>query len=106
MIEPRRPALGAARRRPIGTRSACQSTTPRRPGAGRPQMPLPRVPRAACTTLRAMSALPRRRDPLRALASPSGLAVLAITAFAALLSVQAADGPWLAELGRTIASRG
>jgi hypothetical protein len=53
-----------------------------------------------------MSALPRRRDPLRALASPGGLAVLAITAFAALLSVQAADGPWLAELGRTIAQRG
>ena len=53
-----------------------------------------------------MSALPRRGDPLRALARPGGLAALAVTAFAALLSVQAADGPWLAELGRTIASRG
>src|SRR3978361_1702197 len=53
-----------------------------------------------------MSALPRRRDPLRALASPGGLAVLAITALAALLSVQAADGPWLIELGRTIVQRG
>ena len=53
-----------------------------------------------------MSALPRRGDPLRALARPGGLAVLAITAFAALLSVQAADGPWLGELGRAIASRG
>jgi hypothetical protein len=53
-----------------------------------------------------MSALPRRGDPLRALARPGGLAVLAITAFAALLSVQAADGPWLGELGRTIANRG
>jgi hypothetical protein len=53
-----------------------------------------------------MSALPRRGDPLRALARPGGLAVLAVTAFAALLSVQAADGPWLAELGRTIANRG
>ena len=53
-----------------------------------------------------MSALPRRGDPLRALARPGGLAALAITAFAALLSVQAADGPWLAELGRAIASSG
>ena len=53
-----------------------------------------------------MSALPRRGDPLRALARPSGLAVLAITAIAALLSVQAADGPWLSELGRAIADRG
>jgi hypothetical protein len=53
-----------------------------------------------------MSALPRRGDPLRALARPGGLAALAVTAFAALLSVQAADGPWLAELGRTIANRG
>ena len=53
-----------------------------------------------------MSALPRRGDPLRALARPGGLAALAVTAFAALLSVQAADGPWLAELGRAIASRG
>ena len=53
-----------------------------------------------------MSALPRRGDPLRALARPGGLAALAVTAFAALLSVQAADGPWLAELGRAIADRG
>jgi hypothetical protein len=53
-----------------------------------------------------MSALPRRGDPLRALARPGGLAALAVTAMAALLSVQAADGPWLAELGRTIADRG
>jgi hypothetical protein len=53
-----------------------------------------------------MSALPRRGDPLRALARPGGLAALAITAIAALLSVQAADGPWLAELGRAIAERG
>ena len=53
-----------------------------------------------------MSALPRRGDPLRALARPGGLAALAVTAFAALLSVQAADGPWLAELGRAIAERG
>ena len=53
-----------------------------------------------------MSALPRRGDPLRALARPGGLAALAVTAFAALISVQAADGPWLAELGRSIASRG
>ena len=53
-----------------------------------------------------MSALPRRGDPLRALARPGGLAALAITAFAALLSVEAADGPWLAELGRVIADRG
>jgi hypothetical protein len=53
-----------------------------------------------------MSVLPRRGDPLRALARPGGLAALAITAFAALLSVQAADGPWLAELGRVIANRG
>ena len=52
-----------------------------------------------------MSALPRRGDPLRALARPGGLAALAVTAFAALLSVQAADGPWLAELGRAIAER-
>ena len=50
-----------------------------------------------------MSALPRRGDPLRALARPGGLAALAVTAIAALLSVQAADGPWLAELGRAIA---
>ena len=53
-----------------------------------------------------MSALPRRGDPLRALARPGGLAMLFVTAFAALLSVQAADGPWLTELGRSIASRG
>ena len=53
-----------------------------------------------------MSALPRRGDPLRALARPSGLAALAVTAIAALLSVQAADGPWLTELGRAIANRG
>ena len=53
-----------------------------------------------------MSALPRRGDPLRALARPGGLAALAVTAVAALLSVQAADGPWLAELGRAIANRG
>ena len=53
-----------------------------------------------------MSALPRRGDPLRALARPGGLAALAVTAFAALLSVQAADGPWLSELGRAIADRG
>jgi hypothetical protein len=53
-----------------------------------------------------MSVFPRRGDPLRALARPGGLAVLAVTAFAALLSVQAADGPWLAELGRAIADRG
>jgi hypothetical protein len=53
-----------------------------------------------------MSALPRRGDPLRSLARPGGLAALAVTAFAALLSVQAADGPWLTELGRAIASRG
>lgn len=53
-----------------------------------------------------MSALPRRGDPLRALARPGGLAALAITAFVALLSVEAADGPWLAELGRVIAERG
>jgi hypothetical protein len=53
-----------------------------------------------------MSALPRRGDPLRALARPGGLAALAVTAFAALLSVQAADGPWLAQLGRAIADRG
>ena len=53
-----------------------------------------------------MSALPRRADPLRALARPGGLAALAVTAFAALLSVQAADGPWLSELGRAIAERG
>jgi hypothetical protein len=53
-----------------------------------------------------MSALPRRGDPLRALARPGGLAALAITAFAALLSVEAADGPWLAKLGRVIADRG
>ena len=53
-----------------------------------------------------MSALPRRGDPLRALARPGGLAALAVTAFAALLSVEAADGPWLAELGRAIADRG
>jgi hypothetical protein len=53
-----------------------------------------------------MSVLPRRGDPLRALARPGGLAVLAVTAIAALLSVQAADGPWLAELGRAIASTG
>ena len=51
-----------------------------------------------------MSALPRRGDPLRALARPSGLAALAVTAIAALLTVQAADGPWLTELGRAIAS--
>jgi hypothetical protein len=48
----------------------------------------------------------RRGDPLRALARPGGLAALAVTAIAALLSVQAADGPWLAELGRAIADRG
>ncbi len=53
-----------------------------------------------------MSALPRRGDPLRALARPGGLAALVVTAFAALLSVEAADGPWLAELGRSIAERG
>lgn len=53
-----------------------------------------------------MSALPRRGDPLRALARPSGLAALVVTAIAALLSVQAADGPWLSELGRAIAQRG
>ena len=53
-----------------------------------------------------MSALPRRGDPLRALARPGGLAALAVTAIAALLTVQAADGPWLAELGRAIAERG
>jgi hypothetical protein len=53
-----------------------------------------------------MSAHPRRGDPLRALASPGGLAALAVTALAALLSVQAADGPWLVELGRTIAKGG
>jgi hypothetical protein len=53
-----------------------------------------------------MSALPRRGDPLRALARPGGLAALAVTAIAALLSVQAADGPWLAELGRAIARGG
>jgi hypothetical protein len=53
-----------------------------------------------------MSALPRRGDPLRALARPSGLAALAVTAIAALLSIQAADGPWLSELGRAIAARG
>jgi hypothetical protein len=53
-----------------------------------------------------MSALPRRGDPLGALARPGGLAALSITAVAALLSVQAADGPWLAELGRAIAARG
>ncbi|HET6174311.1 MAG TPA: hypothetical protein VFD90_16995 [Gaiellales bacterium] len=53
-----------------------------------------------------MSALPRRGDPLRALARPGGLAALAVTAIAALLSVQAADGPWLAELGRAIAHGG
>ena len=48
----------------------------------------------------------QRGSTLRALASPGGLAVLAITALAALLSVQAADGPWLVELGRAIAHRG
>jgi hypothetical protein len=53
-----------------------------------------------------MSAHPRRSDPLRGLARPGGLAALAVTAFAALLSVQAADGPWLAELGRAIARSG
>ncbi|MDX6600431.1 MAG: hypothetical protein QOE87_4318 [Gaiellales bacterium] len=53
-----------------------------------------------------MSALPRRGDPLRALARPGGLAALVITAIVALLSVEAADGPWLAELGRAIADRG
>jgi hypothetical protein len=47
-----------------------------------------------------------RGDLLRALARPGGLAALAVTAIAALLSVQAADGPWLAELGRTIAQGG
>src|SRR3977135_1547728 len=60
----------------------------------------------ASIRLRGMSVFPRRGDPLRALARPGGLAALAITAFAALLSVQAADGPWLAELGRAIADRG
>jgi hypothetical protein len=53
-----------------------------------------------------MSAHPRRGDPLRGLARPGGLAALAVTACAALLSVQAADGPWLAELGRAIARGG
>jgi hypothetical protein len=53
-----------------------------------------------------MSALPRRGDPLRALARPGALAALLVTAIAALLSVQAADGPWLVELGRAIANRG
>jgi hypothetical protein len=53
-----------------------------------------------------MSALPRRGDPLRTLARPGGLAALFVTAFAALLSVQAADGPWLTELGRAIARHG
>jgi hypothetical protein len=53
-----------------------------------------------------MSALPRRGDPLGALARPGGLAALAVTAFAALLAVPAADGPWLSELGRAIAERG
>ena len=53
-----------------------------------------------------MSALPRRGDPLRALARPGGLAALAVTAFAALLTVPAADGPWLSQLGRSIAERG
>src|SRR3979409_306410 len=53
-----------------------------------------------------MSVLPRHSDPLRALARPGGLAALAVTAIAALLSVQAADGPWLAELGRAIADGG
>ena len=62
----------------------------------------PRAPRSL--TLLLQSAL--RGDPLRALARPGGLAALAVTAIAALLSVQAADGPWLAELGRAIADRG
>jgi hypothetical protein len=53
-----------------------------------------------------MSALPRHGDPLRSLARPGGLAALVVTAFAALLSVPSADGPWLAELGRAIAERG
>ena len=53
-----------------------------------------------------MSAHPRHGDPLRALARPGGLAALTVTAFAAIISVQAADGPWLAELGRKIASSG
>jgi hypothetical protein len=53
-----------------------------------------------------MSAHPRHGDPLRALARPGGLAALAVTAIAALVTVQAADGPWLAELGRTIARGG
>ncbi len=53
-----------------------------------------------------MSAHPRHGDPLRALARPGGLAALAVTAIAALVSIQAADGPWLAELGRTIARNG
>ena len=42
---------------------------------------------------------PTARRPAARPGAPGRAPALAITAFAALLSVEAADGPWLAELG-------
>src|SRR4029077_19993556 len=91
-------ASTAAARRHLEPAPRCVGVAGSFTSLGRARIRADAGPRAPSTRLRAMSAHPRHGDPLRALARPGGLAALAVTAIAALVSIQAADGPWLAQL--------